>query len=236
MNKEIAKWIPKKSILIKQLFVSAISYITLPFFRKVENATKIFFEKNYYIKPDGLVFDGNNLEFYSKISKTCNIDNLHYKNILDLGCGLCSLNNWLERNIIDFNQYIGIDFAIRGDTLSPHAFSVSDNVNNLGNYFIGQKKVVFLTNVACYLNTDQFEDILRKCNHEDEIILVEPSPNIFWDAHFNNIKPVYRKMEIIEDILVAKHFEVLNSTQDYAFKLGRNYIFPLSYCVYAKKK
>lgn len=236
MNKEIAKWLPQKRVLIRQLFVSTVSYFTLPFFYKAENATKIFFEKNYYIKPDGLVFDGNNLEFYSKISKTCNLGNLYNKNILDLGCGLCSLYNWLRSSNVDFKQYIGIDFAIRGGALSSQDFCVSDNVNNLDKYFIGQKKIIFLTNVVCYLNNKQFVDILRKCNPEDELIIVEPSPSIFWDAHFNNIKPVYRKVGIIKDTLVEEHFDVLGSTQDYVLKLGQHYIFPLSYCLHAKKK
>lgn len=235
INKELAKWLPKTTTLIWQLLVSAQSFITLPFFKPHRDGIQVFFEKNYYIKPDGLVFDGSTQGYYSKIKKTFNIKNLSSCNIIDLGCGQGKLYNWLnEEGVANFN-YIGLDFAIRDVKISDNSSLINDNLDNIGDYINDSKYMVFMCNTLCYITDAKFNKILHELKTGDELIIIDPSPNLFWDAHFNGVKPIYRKIDEIFLFLSRGSFKVSNATQDYFIKAGNRFIFPISYCIHAVK-
>ncbi|GHU42225.1 hypothetical protein FACS1894190_11300 [Spirochaetia bacterium] len=236
INKEIVTWLPKNRLLVKQLWHSFLSFITLPFFHSHTDGIKTFFENNYYIKSDELIFDGSTFEYYSKIERTIDISVLNDYNIIDLGCGLGSLYHWLQTKNICAHSFTGLDFAIKNLLIGDNAVLINDNLSNVNNYFFeNTNNIVFMTNALCYTDDVLFKNALRCMRNNDELIIIDPSSNIFWDAHFNGIKPIYRKVNRVMQMLIHEEFEIVNILQDYWFAIGGHHFFPLSYCIHAIK-
>jgi SAM-dependent methyltransferase len=234
MIKEVAGWIPKKTLLWKQLFVSAKSFLTLPLYKPREDGIQVFFRHNYYVKPDGLIFDGTTLGYYSKIKSIVDIRTLNNKVVIDLGCGQKSLLCWLNEEGISPCKYIGVDFAV--EAVNDNIYVANDDINNVDKYLAENGNAIVMCNVLCYINDSAFSSVLCKLNTDDEIIILDPSPNLFWDAHFNGVKPIYRKINEVKNYLVREGFTIFNMVQDYYMKLGNNFIFPFSYCIHAIKR
>jgi len=234
--KEKENWLPKNKLLIIQLIVSIASYITLPFFKPRVDGSKKFFQANYSVNHDSLIFDGSTKGYYSKIERIVNIDSFRNKIIFDIGCGNGNLLKWFMNQSISFEKYIGIDFAIKISTEIKNADFILDDVANISKYLQGFKsRIFFLSNVACYLNDELFIGILNSLKIGDEIVIIDPSPNIFWDAHFKGIKPIYRKINKMKEILISNHFVIINDIQDYALRTKKYFFFPLSYGIVAIK-
>ena len=229
-------WMPKNKLLLKQLLVSTASFITLPFFKSRADGVREFFYANYCDKPDGLIFDGTTSGYFSKIEVLVDLAILDKQVIFDIGCGDGALLKWIKGKNVRFKKYIGIDFAyIPTVTIVDTEFILDDAFNVSKHFKPYQKQISFMTNSACYFDIDLLDKILYSFRKGDELIITEPSPNIFWDAHFKGVKPIYRNLNKLRGILQASDFEILEEVQDYAVKLGNKYLFPLSYCIHAKK-
>ena len=229
-------WMPKNTLLLKQLLVSTTSFITLPFFKPQPDGILKFFYSNYCEEPDGLIFDGTTSGYFSKIERVIDLKMLDKQVVFDIGCGDGTLLKWLRNKGVEFKKYIGVDFAYVPAIISEEAEFFLDDASNIDNHFEPyQTQTSFMTNSACYLDTSLLEQVLHNFRRRDKLIITEPSPNLFWDAHFNGVKPIYRKISEIEKILLFCGFEVLDKVQDYGIKIGSKFYFPLSYCLYAQK-
>jgi hypothetical protein len=235
MVKEIARWLPRKPLLIKQLVVSAKSFLTLPFYKPQVNGVQFLFKNIYYVKPDALVFDGTTFGYYSKIKRVLDLSCLNGRTIIDLGCGKNALFHWLKEEGVSQFSYIGIDFAIDSTGISNEPCVVNDDIIYVNRYLNDSKNIIVMCNVLCYTNDENFNTVLHGLGANDAVLLIEPSPNLFWDAHFSGIKPIYRRIGETTQLLEKEGFEILSSVQDYYFNIADNYIFPLSYCLYAIK-
>lgn len=235
MDKLKSTWIPNKYLFFRQLRVSLFSYLTLPFFKRKENGVQLFFEKNYSKEKDDLIFDGNTTSYYDKLDSKEIRDLLSEANVIDLGCGSASFYKWLKNNHVTICSYIGLDFAVENKSINAACEIVNDNLLNFTNYLLYEKNVIVLCNVLCYLTDDVINAILYKCPVETVIIIIEPSPGVFWDAHFDGIKPKYRNVNSIERMLQKFGFQLLSTIQDYLVSINKQlYFFPLSYCICAK--
>lgn len=231
-----ATWLPHKMLLVKQLAVSTASFITLPLFRPVPNGIQKFFYNNYYKAPDGLIFDGTTSGYYAKINNLIDINVLDKCVVIDIGCGNGSLYQWLKRNSISFEKYIGIDFAASPEIADDHAEFILDDASTYNAYCDKYlNRAFFMVNTICYLQSKELERLFQSQRANDKLIIIEPSPNIFWDAHFKGVKPIYRRIIETEKILKENGFEIINEVQDYAIKKKNTYSFPLSYGIYARK-
>lgn len=232
----VAKWIPGFKKYIKQLCVSSISFLTLPFYAPKEDGVKKFFSSNYYEKQDELVFDGSTNGYYSKVELLTNFKLRDNISIIDLGSGQGSLYAWLKRIGIPIKQYIGIDFSIRGRSIDKHGILVNDDISNVYKYLSNSNDIVFMCNSLCYIGNELFIKILDALNTGNELYIIDPAPNLFWDAHFNGIKPIYRKYSAVVSLLMDHGFSIEGTVQDYLLKIGSLYISPLSYCIHSKKQ
>lgn len=213
-----AWWLPRPWLFCKQIIVSLWSYITLPLFSEKENGIRDFFEKTYYIKSDGLIFDGNTNGYFDKardlIGKT-------YRDVVfDLGCGgnEC-LYWWLIKNAIEFRSYVGIDFSIREKKINKKARLINDDLRKYDEYRkSGETAMIVLSNSLCYLSDSKLSEVLKHFVPGDEILIIDPEPNLFWDAHFAGIKPVYRTHEEVIKKLEECGFEINALSVDYLLK------------------
>lgn len=229
--KQQASWLPRPSLFCKQMAVSLLSYITLPFFHETENGTKLFFEKNYYNKKDELVFDGSNGSYFDKLIALISKD---YRDlILDLGCGKdAAFYSWAINKGISFRTYIGIDFSVKNIFIDERAEIANDNLIVFDKYRKNSESaMIVLSNSLCYLSNREFLKVLKCIRQGDEIVIIDPEPNLFWDAHFCGIKPVYRKHEEITELLRSNGFTVEGITTDYFLKR----LFRMSYALYGIK-
>ena len=233
-----ATWLPPAGKFVFQLFVSIWSYLTLPFFHAKENAIFEFFHKNYYCQPDGFIFDGNNdNNYYSQIEKIYDLKNLENSLVIDLGCGKGALYLWLKKNETTFHQYVGIDFAVRECILSQNACIIQKDMLDFLEYYPknGQRKMIIMSNSLCYISNQDFVKILNHCNLLDEVIIVEPSRNLFWDAHFDGIKPTYRKLKDIMHILRNNGWIIDSVSSDFMIQIFGICWFRISYSLRATK-
>lgn len=233
--KEQASWLPKAGKFIKQITVSFVSYITLPVFKEKEDGIRDFFKRNYYIKSDELVFDGTSTGYFLRIKNLLDISMLSDKVVLDLGCGRGSLLHWLQKNRISFKKYIGIDFSVKTCTINQNCVMICDNIKNIKNYLSDEQSLIVMCNSLCYTDTEIFINILDSIQPGNGILIIEPAPNIFWDAHFDGIKPIYRTLEKTCSLLSCKGFVIENTMSDYLFAIGSHYFGKLSYGIYAYK-
>lgn len=234
--KEQAKWIPKAKLFMKQIMVSIFSYLTLPLFKEKKNGIQEFFKKNYYVEPDGLVFDGTSSGYFSRVKYLSDTSILSQRTVLDLGCGQGTFYFWMCKNNIPVKQYIGIDFSIKTYKLNNNCKFICDDIINLRKYLLAEIHTVVMCNLLCYIDDNTFIKILSDMNSKDSVIIIDPAPNIFWDAHFDGVKPIYRTLENVCVLLKKQGFIIENIMSDYLFKIGTYYISELSYGVCAFKK
>lgn len=233
--KEQAKWIPKAKIFIKQIAVSMFSYLTLPFFREKKDGIQKFFEKNYYDDPDDLIFDGTSSGYFSRIKYLTDVSTLSNVTVVDLGCGKGTFYFWLCENNILMKQYIGIDFSIKAHTVSEFCTFICDNIKNVRKYLSEETNMIVMCNLLCYIDDATANSILGNLKSKDRMIIIDPAPNIFWDAHFEGVKPIYRTLEDVCSLLKEQDFVIENIMSDYLFKIGSHFISKLSYGIYGYK-
>ena len=232
-----AIWTPDLKRFIKQIVVSVISYFTLPFFRGKDNGVLLFFERTYNNNIDELIFDGGTGGYYEKIelSKTKNL--LIGANVIDLGCGNNSFYYWLQKKHIPFNLYKGLDFAVNSKSAKERFEIIKDNILNFADYLLSEKNFILLCNVVCYLSDEEVSFILRRVPTDAIVTIIDPSPGLFWDAHFEGVKPEYRSIGMIERILQSHKYSIISKVQDYLMAIGKkHFLFPLSYCICAVHK
>ncbi len=234
--KVVAEWIPGFKKYMRQLYVSAVSFITLPFFIPKKDGIRKFFISNYYEKQDDLLFDGSTNGYYSKIELLVDFKSWHNVSILDLGSGNGSLYYWLRQRRLSISRYTGIDFSIRNRNIDDCGILKNDDIANAYKYLSGSNDIIFMCNSLCYIEDGLFIDVLNSLYTGSELIIIDPSPNIFWDAHFNGVKPIYRKCEEVASILEEHGFFVEGVAQDYLFRIRRVFLSPLSFCIRCIKK
>lgn len=234
--KEKAKWIPNVKLFIKQILVSVFSYLTLPLFREKKNGIQEFFKKNYYFEPDGLVFDGTSSGYFSRIKYLSDISILSKRMVIDLGCGQGTFYFWMLENNIPVKQYIGIDFSVNTYELNKNCAFICDDVVNTRKYLSDEINTIVMCNLLCYIDDVAFIKILNDLNSKDYMLIIDPAPNIFWDAHFEGVKPIYRTLENVCFLLKEQGFIIENIMSDYLFKIGNYYVSELSYGICAVKE
>ena len=229
-------WAPCWTLFIKQIYVSLISYITFPYYKKKENGVLLYFENNYYKKKDDLIFDGNTGKYYDILLSFDIQSILLNANVLDLGCGQASFFFWLKDKNIKYKSYLGLDFAIKPSLSTEGCIIKRDNILNYANYLSGEIDVLLLCNVLCYLSDSDFQTILEESPVGCVVLVIDPTPGFFWDAHFSGIRPIYRKMSLVTTVLQQYGFCILERSQDYLMSIMKQwYLFPLSYCICARR-
>lgn len=236
IHKSVANWLPNRKLLLKQIFLSAWSYITLPFSKNNQGGVQNFFHQNYYHEPDGLIFDGSNSFYFSRLFQMVDVNGLKEKTIVDLGCGKATLYIWMMNHKISFMKYVGIDFAVDSKVLCEGSQIIQSSIMNINNFNHDGDCLFFLSNVICFLTIDELRHSLSNLSSQSEVLIIEPSPGLFWDAHFNGIHPVYRSIESLTEILNNEGIRIVNSMQDYMVKCLGTFCFPMSYCLYGVKK
>ena len=208
----------------------------MPFVKIDDAGIQAFFHKNHNIDPDEHVFDGSTVNYFSKVKRLIDISSLADKSIIDLGCGKGSFYFWLLSNNIFPISYLGVDFAVDTKILGENAVIVKENINNQGVYQVEGNNLFFTCNVLCYLRNKELESVLNMPKVGDSVIIIEPSPGVFWDAHFNGIRPKYRKLKTMIQLLIDANYSIETVYQDYLFKICNNYYQPLSYAIHATRK
>ena len=229
-QKRVANWLGTPSRVVKQLIVSIWSYLTYPISNFRQNATKLFFCNLYKGKADPLIFDGKNYRYFEQIDMVYDIKNLTQKSVLDLGCGNGSLLLWLTTKQISLKEYIGIDFAHIDSKLSNNAKIIQKDIADI-QINETNANIIFAVNVLCYINDATLSSIFESTKERTELIIIEPIPSIFWDAHFDGIKLYYRNSHKLISLLASKGWHVKCTAIDFGFKFFDNYLFPLSYCL-----
>lgn len=232
----VAQWIPGLKKYIKQLCVSSLSFMTLPFFTPKEDGVKKFFKSNYYEKQDDLVFDGSTNGYYSKVELLTDFKSWENVSVIDLGSGQGSLYAWLKSIGIPISRYVGIDFSIEDISIDEYGILVNDDISNVYDYLSNSNDVIFMCNSLCYIEDELFIKILEDLKSGNELFIIDPAPNLFWDTHFNGIKPIYRKYSDVVSLLKHYGFTIEDTVRDYLLKIGNLYISSMSYCIHSQKQ
>ena len=226
-----ATWIGGSSKVLRQFWVSIKSHFVYPFVKKDVEATRNFFENIYSDKKvDDLIFDGNDHEYLEKareiIEKTKQFDYVY-----DCGCGNGSFYEFLLKEHVKFNQYIGIDFAIQDDTAEKKDIKfVKADVENFEFNDQASDRLIVLCNVSCYLSDEKLTSIFKKvAKGRTAVLIIDPVPGLFWDATFDHVKLFYRSPNKMKKLLLRNGFSLKALSQDYLLKLASLYFFPLSY-------
>lgn len=236
IHKSKAQWLPPHNKYIRQILISLRALFTLPFFREIPNGTQLFFKNNYNIQKDEFIFDGSSENsYYNQITKNIPIEEFNNQRVIDLGCGNGSFYFWLKNQNISINQYIGIDFAYKNVELSEEASIQNISIYDFFRRIISGNAIYVLSNSLCYVSKNIFQFIQFKLKSNDKIVIIEPYPNIFWDSHFNGIKPYYRKCDQILYELIKNGFKINACSKDYHIKIYNIYMSPISYCIIATK-
>lgn len=154
---------------------------------------------------------------------------------MDLGYGQGSFLMWLKHNAISYQEYQGIDFAINHHIQDESSAFINDNILNAYKYIQNSNDIITMCNSLCYITDEDFCFILSSLESGNRII-IDPSPNLFWDAHFDGVKPIYRGLRTVMKMLTENGFRVDSSMQDYLFKIGEVYCSPLSFGIFATKE
>lgn len=173
--------------------------------------------------------------YFSRIKKIFNVSEFSKSTTIDLGCGQGAFYNWLCDNRICTKAYIGIDFAIKPCKKNDFCTFICDDIRNIHKYLRNEPYIVVLCNVLCYLEDNTIREVFDALNMSTRIIIIEPAPNIFWDAHFNGIKPIYRTYNEVCLLLKEYNCTVENSIRDYFFKVSKFYFAEMSYGITAVK-
>lgn len=235
IHKRVANWLGTPTRIINQLFVSCWSYLTFPIAKFHSSAAKDYFTNLYKSQPDPLIFDGKDTRYLEQVGIVYDTSSLVGETVLDLGCGNGSLYDWLSSKQIVLREYIGIDFAHFDKKLDANASILNKDVNN---FQIDETNanVVFAVNVLCYLDDSPLSYIFQSEKKNIKLIIIEPTPGLFWDAHFDGVKLFYRNRQYLINILESNGWRLQNSSIDYWFKFLRMYFFPLSYCLFFVKE
>jgi hypothetical protein len=228
LNKYKANWKPTFRRRFAQYLASLKALITYPFFKRIDDGIKLFFEENYKVKQDPLIFDGHTDKYLEQISNVIDLSKLNDVDIIDLGCGIGSFIFWLEKNDINPRNYLGLDFAYDSKIFSDNKQIINQNFFD---FEIPHNYYAILINVLCYLDDNQLDDIIAKTRKKNcKLIIIEPYPHFFWDKHFSGIKLCYRRTEILTDLLHNKGYKIQKVSIDYFNKLSKR---PISYCIFA---
>lgn len=235
--KSKAQWLPPRSKFITQIFISIRALLTLPFFKETPNGIKKFFSTNYNEKKDEFVFDGSSENsYYNQITNNCPIEEFKDQTIIDLGCGNGSFYFWLKNNNISIKQYCGIDFAFENTVLTDSATIKNISINDYLEDIAHENVIYIMSNSLCYIPDVIFQTILSTMKINDKIIIIEPYPNLFWDSHFDGIKPYYRKPKGVITLLENSGLQIYSCSVDYIFEIKNIYLSPISYSIFATKK
>ena len=225
-----ATWVGKSNKVLRQFWVSIKSYIVYPFVKKDCEATRKFFEAIYSArKVDDLIFDGNDHEYLKKIKGIIDITK-QYDCIYDCGCGNGSFYQFLIKEHIKFNQYIGVDFAIQDVAVKKGVKFVKSDLEDFEFNERTNSRLVVLCNVSCYLSNHKLSNLLEKlADKNTTLLIIDPIPGCFWDATFDSVKLFYRSPRKMIKLLSSKGFVLNALSKDYLFKIGNQFIYPLSY-------
>lgn len=236
-NKSKATWLPPIDVFLWQILVSIKSYLTLLFFSPKKDGVKRFFISNYHVKKDELIFDGSSNGYFGQIEKVLNLSLLEGGKIVDLGCGTGALYGWLQSKNINVQMYIGVDFAYVAKTDGSVKICHEDNVSwvqDPSNYGYIFNANIIMSNSLCYTNDPDLLNIFSQCKNAKRIIIIEPYPNLFWDAHFDGVRPIYRKHPVVSKALRENGFSIKAISIDHIFSIRHRYIGPISYCIFAE--
>lgn len=225
-----ADWVGGAQKVFRQFLVSLKSYVIYPFARKDNDATREFFEAIYSSrKVDDLIFDGNDHKYLEKLKGFIDTT-VQYDCVYDCGCGNGSFYQFLLKEQIKFNQYIGVDFATQ-DTATRKDFKlIKSDLEDFDFNEPFNNQLVVLCNVSCYLSNDKLLRILGKvANKKTTVLIIDPIPGCFWDATFDRVKLFYRSPRKMIELLSNKGFALRALSKDYLFKVGTRFVYPLSY-------
>ena len=234
-EKRKAEWITAKKAAI-QFVISLKSYLVYPFCQTQSNATKMYFSKIYDgTRIDDYIFDGNDHAYLKKINhffqSEDNLNTASYKYIYDCGCGNCSFLSYLSQKGVNYEQYIGIDFARSPLLIDENIQIIQSDIDKYTGFDQSDShKLVVLCNVICYLPTAKFESLLKRIQTKNtSVLIIDPVPSVFWDATFDHVRLYYRDKRKVDGIMKKNGFNCKKTSTDYLFKFFGIYSFPLSY-------
>lgn len=182
--------------LPKFIFDGCLSRFRLFFKFGTKNNTKTvenFFAKNRYNEDNVDIIDlsfGPYNAFVLDLKKSV----LSHKKlkILDLGCGGATLLNFLEKEEIQFEKYIGVDLVITAKELSRIGYRIDFIESDIQNVNLENQKfdLVFACNsiVYCADKSAVIKTALDHLNDDGIFCAIEPVKSLFWEAYFNKIR------------------------------------------------
>lgn len=229
--KSHANWMGTPRHIVKQLLVSMKSYVVYPFAKKRTDATQKYFSRIYDRSfVDDLIFDAHSDSYLDKTKFLFQKGQYTYDYIFDCGCGEGNFLKYLEENKVDYENYIGIDFAISERIASNKIRFIKENIVSYNYNLFNGRTLFFLSNVLCYLSDEDLMTFLSKIKKDKvTMIIADPIPGVFWDATFAGVKLFYRKLRKVKGILQNQGFKVTGVAKDYAITIGNICLFPMSY-------
>ena len=222
-------------VVRKQFAISFWSRVTLPFVSYKENAAKDFFREIYNGKTDPYLFDGKSQQYLHQVLNVVELNALNRLRVIDIGSGNGVLYHWLVQNCVKLQSYLGIDFAHRSESIDSVAQILNADVINLGSRDLHNADICVLVNCACYLDSDRLNHLLSNLPVGCQIIIIDPIPGLFWDAHFDGVKLFYLSYKKMSDLLYRNDFIIERKSVDFHIKFLSFYFNPLSYCLRATK-
>ena len=224
-----ANWVGDRKKLFRQLMVSLKSYVVNPFVKKHSDATQAYFSSIYSKqKVDDLIFDGDDASYLAKAALI--LEGKRYDKIYDCGCGGGSFLSFATQSGIEFEEYVGIDFAISESKDTPQAKFIKGDILELDFSDTAKERLVVLSNVACYLSDEKLKALMSKAARKGTtLLIVDPVPGLFWDATFEGVKLFYRTPRRMSAIAEKAGYSIEQYAKDYLCECKNAYLFPLSY-------
>lgn len=227
-HKKVAKWCGGTFKILQQYCVSILSYIINPFVLKDSAATKRFFKSVYTGRlVDDLIFDGGILSYYDKASELLDIK--HFNKIVDCGCGRGGIRLFFQRIGVQYDKYIGIDFAIENTTINERESLISCDLSRY-EFDVGNDDLVVFCNSMCYLPDAELDAIIGNISCKGaSVLIVDPVPSLFWDATFNRVQLYYRTIDEVKELMAKNRYVQKGISIDYLMCLRGHFIRSLSY-------
>ncbi len=190
--------------------------------------------QSVYSKPENLrVMDGNETEFLEQIFSVVTPTELSSLPLVDIGCGRGQLYGYLLKKGVPPPSYIGFDAGHPSQALPPNGQIINREIGiqSILNELPKETFKVCAINSLCYMKDLKILQSILGNKFCTEIIILEPTPGIFWDVYWKGIRPKYRRPHRLEQEFNAWGFNAISLCQFYYKKTPLGWIWNLCYAM-----
>ncbi len=200
--------------------------------RKPGAVTSYF--QSVYSKPENLrVMDGNETEFLEQIFSVATPTQLSSLPLVDIGCGRGQIYSYLIKQGKSPPSYIGFDAGHPSQAIPPNGQIINREIGtqSIENELPKEPFKVCAINSLCYMNDLKILQNILDNKFCSDIILLEPTPGIFWDVYWKGIKPTYRKPHRLKRELRTWGYQATSLCQFYYKKTLFGWFWELCYAI-----